>query len=100
MPCRTAIAAGNGKQAVELLGLQPRVDLLITNMVMPEMNGRQLADMATENVRGVKTLYTTGYMRNAIVHDGILDPSVSLLPKPFTLEQLGHMLWEVLSGTR
>jgi hypothetical protein len=63
------------------------------------MNGSQLADMATENVPGIKTFYTTGYTRTAIVHNGILDPGVSLLPKPFTLKQLAHKLGKVLSST-
>lgn len=84
MPCRTAIAAGNAKLALELLGLQPRVDLLLADMVMPEMNGRQLADMATDNVLGIKTLYTAGYPRNAIIHNGILDPGARSCPSRST----------------
>ncbi|PZM16902.1 ATP-binding protein [Rhizobium tubonense] len=92
------IAAASGKQALEQLDRQPRVDLLFTDIVMQEMNGRQLADMAIAKAPGIKILYTTGYTRNAVVHNGVLDHGVSLLAKPFTLEQLAHKLREVLDG--
>jgi hypothetical protein len=46
---------------------------------------------------GLKVLYTTGYNRNAIVHNGVLDPGVNFIAKPFTLDQLGNKIREVLS---
>jgi two-component SAPR family response regulator len=61
------------------------------------MNGRQLAQEAQRRLPRLKVLFTTGYTRNAIVHNGMLDPDVSLLTKPFTLEQLARKIVEVLN---
>ena len=56
---------------------------------MPEgLNGRQLADEAVRRRPGLKVLFTTGYTRNAIVHNGQLDPGVNLITKPFTYAEL------------
>src|SRR3546814_4004427 len=74
------------------------VDLLFTDIVMPDMNGRALADKARESRPELKVLYTTGYTRNAIVHNGMLDADVAFLPKPFTIEQLGTKVRQVLDG--
>jgi len=62
------------------------------------MNGRELADKARETLPELKVLYTTGYTRNAIVHNGVLDPGVQLLAKPFTFEQLAFKVREVLDA--
>ncbi len=55
---------------------------------MPGMAGRQLADRASETIRGLKVLWTTGYTLDAIVHGGILDPGTNFLQKPFSVERL------------
>jgi CheY-like chemotaxis protein len=61
------------------------VRLLFTDVALPGgMTGRQLADEAARRRPGLKVLYTTGYARNAIVHQGRLDPGVELIVKPFT----------------
>ena len=78
--------------------MQPRVDLLFTDVVMPDLDGRRLADRAREHRPGLKILYTTGYTRNAIVHNGMLDPGVSFLAKPFTLDQLAVKVRQVLDA--
>ncbi len=65
-----------------------QVTLLFTDVVMPEMSGRQLADRARRKRPDLKVLYTTGYTRNAIVHNGMLDPGTNLLTKPFSIEEL------------
>jgi CheY-like chemotaxis protein len=52
------------------------------------MSGRELADKAKQKQPGLKVLYTTGYTRNAIVHNGILDPGTNLLTKPFNIDEL------------
>ena len=70
--------------------------MLFTDVGLPGVNGRQLADEARQRVPDLKILYTTGYARNPIVHHGRLDPGVDLLVKPFTIEQLGLKLQEVL----
>jgi len=94
----TVIQAADGNQALALLASQPRVDLLFTDIVMPEMNGRMLADKAREHWPQIKILFTTGYTRNAVVHNGMLDPGVAFLPKPFTVKQLAVKMEDVLAG--
>jgi signal transduction histidine kinase/CheY-like chemotaxis protein len=82
------IHAARPQVALAALEANPRVTLLFTDVVMPEMNGRQLAEEARRQHPGLKVLYTTGYTRNAIVHNGVVDADARLLTKPFTLEQL------------
>ncbi len=81
--------APSGAVALALLDANPDIKLMLTDVVMPDMNGRQLADEVTRRRPEVKVLFTTGYTRNAIVHNGILDPGVNLIAKPFTIEALG-----------
>lgn len=88
--------AADGRQALAALEAQPRVDLLFTDVVMPGMNGRQLAEEVATRRPEVKILYTTGYTRNAIVHNGMLDVGVAFLAKPFTLAQLAAKVRQVL----
>jgi len=92
------LEAEGGARALKLLDQNPGVSLLLTDIVMPNMNGRQLADEALKRRPGLKVLYTTGYTRNAVVHNGTLDPGVRLLGKPFTLEQLALTVRDVLDG--
>ncbi len=93
----SVLEAADGPEALNLLENE-RVDLIFTDIVMPQMNGRQLADAVTEKWPDIRILYTTGYTRNAIVHNGVLDHGVSLLAKPFSLEQLAHKVREALNG--
>ena len=95
----TVVQASDATQALAVLEIQPRVDLLFTDIVMPDMNGRKLADEAVARRPGLKVLYTTGYTKNAIVHNGMLDADVAFLPKPFTFEQLALKVRQVLDGT-
>ncbi|MFC3643440.1 PAS domain-containing hybrid sensor histidine kinase/response regulator [Aquibium oceanicum] len=92
----SVLTASNGADALEVLRNHPRVHLLFTDVVMPDMNGRQLAKKAQEAQPGLKILYTTGYTRNAIVHNGILDADVAFLPKPSTMEEMAAKIREVL----
>jgi signal transduction histidine kinase/CheY-like chemotaxis protein len=94
----TVVQASDGEQALEMLTIQPRIDMLFTDIVMPGINGRILADRAREARPGLKVLYTTGYTRNAIVHNGMLDAGVAFLAKPFTLDQLATKVRHVLDG--
>jgi len=94
----TVHAAEGGAEALKLLDKDSRIALLFTDIVMPHINGRQLADEATKRRPDLKVLYTTGYTRNAVVHNGMLDPGVRLLGKPFTLEQLARTVRDVLDG--
>jgi signal transduction histidine kinase/CheY-like chemotaxis protein len=94
----TVVQAGDASQALAVLAVTPRVDLLFTDIVMPDMNGRQLADKAREARPDLKVLYTTGFTRNAVVHNGVLDPGVALISKPFTIDELAVKVRLVLDG--
>jgi CheY-like chemotaxis protein len=96
----TPLEADGPSTALALLKREPRVDLLLTDVVMPEMSGRELARLALEQRQTIKVLYMTGYTPNAIVHNGVLDPGVSLLVKPFTIEQLRSKLPALLRAAR
>jgi two-component SAPR family response regulator len=76
----------------------PEVDLLLTDVGLPGLNGRKLAEQASRCLPGVKILFISGYARNAIVHNGVLDPGVELLPKPFTMDSLARKLDQVLQS--
>ena len=94
----TVLHAASGADALDLLSTQPRVDVLFTDIVMPDMNGRQLAEAALAQRPDLKVLYTTGYTRNAIVHNGVLDVGLHFIGKPFTLDQLARKVSEVLTA--
>ncbi len=76
--------AADAEAALRILDDSAPVDLLLTDVVMPGMNGRALAEAARLRRPGLKVLYMTGYSRNAIVHQGRLDAGVSLMQKPFS----------------
>jgi PAS domain S-box-containing protein len=92
------IEARGGAEALNALAVHREIILLLTDVVMPEMSGRQLAEEAQRRRPGLKVLFTTGYTRNAVVHNGVLDPGVNLLPKPATLEQVASKLRAVLDS--
>ena len=92
------VHASDGAAALLALDAQPRVDLLFTDIVMPGMTGRELADEAVSRRPGLKVLYTTGYTRNAVVHNGTLDANVAFLPKPFGVHSLAVKVRQVLDG--
>jgi DNA-binding NtrC family response regulator len=69
-------------------------------VVLPTGNGRELADALVKERPDLAVLYMTGYTRNAIVHNGTLDPGVRLLNKPFTIEELGRELRAILEDQR
>ncbi|MDB5569498.1 MAG: integral rane sensor hybrid histidine kinase [Hyphomicrobiales bacterium] len=94
------IEADGAAAALRILDSGAAIDLLFTDVVMPEMNGRRLADEALRRKPNLKILFTTGFTRNAIVHNGLLDANVHLLAKPYTLSQLARKFEEVLAPDR
>jgi signal transduction histidine kinase/ActR/RegA family two-component response regulator len=84
----TVIAAAGPEQALDLLNEGVRANLLFTDIVMPDMDGRVLADRVKEKHPEVKVLFTTGYTRGAPLYDGIADSGGAMLAKPFTVDQL------------
>jgi len=92
------IEASDGMSALRLLDRYPEISLLFTDVGLPTINGRQLADEARRRRPGLRVLFTSGYARNAIVHQGRLDPGVELLSKPFTRTELGARVRDVLDA--
>jgi signal transduction histidine kinase len=90
------IEATDGNEALALLADNPDIALLFTDIMMPGMSGRALADRALAQQPDLKVLYTTGYTRNAIVHNGVVDYGVAFIQKPFTIPALARKLREVL----
>jgi signal transduction histidine kinase/ActR/RegA family two-component response regulator len=94
----TVLQAGGPMAALRVIDAHPEITLLFTDVVMPEMNGRQLAREAVLRSPNLKILYTTGFSRNAVIHNGVLDQDVNFISKPFTIEQLAAKARDVLDG--
>jgi len=92
----TVISTSNGAEALRALDEQPEITMLFTDIVMPEMNGRALADAALLARPDLRILFTTGYTRNAVVHNGMLDAGVAFVAKPFSVTQLAIKVREVI----
>ena len=86
------VEAANGEHAIELVQTGPPFDALLTDVVMPGLNGRQVTEKVMAMFPTMKVVYMTGYSRNAIIHHGRLDPGLRLLQKPFTREDLATTL--------
>ncbi|TIV81550.1 MAG: response regulator, partial [Mesorhizobium sp.] len=93
----TVIEAAGGDEALEKLGQNAAIALMLTDIVMPGMNGRQLAEQARKQSPSLKVVFMTGFTRNAVVHNGVLDHDVHFIAKPFTLEQLAAKLRDALA---
>ncbi|WP_291174526.1 CHASE3 domain-containing protein [Hyphomicrobium sp.] len=96
----TVLEARSAQEALDKLKNDVAVDLLLTDIVMPEMNGRRLADEAVALRPELKVMFMTGFTKNAVVHNGVLDPGVHFLAKPFSLEELSIKIREVLETHR
>jgi len=75
-----------------------RIDLLMTDVVMPEMNGRDLGKMLQATYPALKQLFMSGYTADVIGHHGVLDPGVSFIQKPFSMRDLGAKIADVLGN--
>ncbi|HWP43006.1 MAG TPA: ATP-binding protein, partial [Blastocatellia bacterium] len=93
----TVISTSNGKQALEIAGeVERNIDLVITDVVMPQMGGKQLAHELRAIRPNTKLLFMSGYTEGAVVDRGILDSGVSFLTKPFTPAELAGKVRQVL----
>ncbi|CAN5388370.1 hypothetical protein BH10PSE6_BH10PSE6_07370 [soil metagenome] len=93
----TVLEAHIAAAGLRLLERHPEIRLLFTDVGLPGgMNGRELADVARKLRPDLKVLFATGYARNAIVHDGRLDPGIALITKPFTYAALAAKLGDML----
>ena len=93
----TVLAAATPGEALGLAGAHVgSINLLLTDVVMPEMNGRDLARKLLSLHPGVKVLFMSGYTANVIAHHGVLDKGVEFIEKPFTRKDLAAKIRKVL----
>lgn len=96
---RVVTASGAQNALMILMQDNHRIDLLLTDVVMPGLNGRELARRAQALRPGLPVLYMTGYSRNAVVHQGRLDEGMELLQKPISQQQLTSRIRAMLDKT-
>jgi PAS domain S-box-containing protein len=97
----TVLEAGNGDEALRVVqSHRGMIDLVITDVVMPQMGGTELAERLEEMLPGIKVLFTSGYTDNAIVSQGVLEPNTAFLHKPFTPGAIARKVREVLDTGR
>ena len=95
----TVLAAGTPGEALRLAGEHAgEIHLLMTDMVLPEMNGRDLQKQLVARRPGLKSLFVTGYTASQMTPDGVLDPGVQLLQKPFSMEGLAAKVREAIEA--
>jgi len=93
----TVCEASNGREAIELAqGRRGRIDLLLTDVVMPGMNGREMAERLVALHPEMKVLFTSGYTENVIVHHGVLEENLNFIGKPYTMQALSEKIRAVL----
>jgi PAS domain S-box-containing protein len=90
------IQSKDGDDALRVYATTSRVDLLITDVVLPTINGKQLADALRRQQGDLRVLYTSGYTENTIVHQGVVDPDVHFLAKPYVPSDLLHKVRKAL----
>ncbi|MEW6775971.1 MAG: ATP-binding protein [Bdellovibrionota bacterium] len=95
---RIILAAGPDEALSAAKEHGEKIDLLLTDVIMPKMSGNLLAKEILKICPGVKVLYVSGYTDNAIVHHGVLDQGIAFLQKPFTPEALARKVRTVLDG--
>jgi CheY-like chemotaxis protein len=93
------LEASDAEEALKLTAKRPKLSLLFTDVVLPgALTGRGLANQLRGRYPKLPVLYTTGYTRNAIVHQGRLDPDVHLLNKPYTQQDVALKVRELLDS--
>jgi CheY-like chemotaxis protein len=81
----TVLSAASGEEALEVARAHDApLHMLVTDVIMPGMNGRQLADELAERRPGLRVLYVSGYTRDVIAHHGVVETGVDLLEKPYS----------------
>ncbi|MFM2129804.1 MAG: hypothetical protein RL477_1350, partial [Pseudomonadota bacterium] len=94
----TCIEAGDGAEGLKVFESGERVDLLITDVGLPGLNGRQVADAARVRVPGLKVLFITGYAENAALHHGHVESGMEVMTKPFSVDDLAARVVRMLAA--
>ncbi|WP_253183253.1 hybrid sensor histidine kinase/response regulator [Sphingobium phenoxybenzoativorans] len=94
----TAIEAAEPNEAIELLASGRKFDLMISDVGLPGMNGRQLAEVAREHLPDLPILFVTGYAENAAIRAGFLGTNMQMITKPFQIERLSEKISEMLTS--
>ena len=93
----TVLSAGNGREAMEVSGRHGgKIDILITDMVMPAMGGKELADLLARSRSGLKTIFTSGYTNHSIAHGNLMEGDFSFIQKPYAVEDLLRIARKIL----
>jgi PAS domain S-box-containing protein len=93
-----AIEASDGSQGLTILQGPDRIDLLVTDIGLPGLNGRQVADAARVARPELKVLFMTGYAENAALASGFLEPGMALITKPFAMDVLAKRIRDIIEG--
>jgi CheY-like chemotaxis protein len=93
-----ALEASDGIEALEQLAAEPDIELVVTDIVMPRMNGIDLARRFREMFPDTRILLMSGYADEPDLRQALPDPTIEFLPKPFTPQELAEKLREVLDG--
>ena len=91
------LEATDANGAIPILTSDQRLDLMITDVGLPGLNGRQLAELARQSRPDLKVLFVTGYAQDAAKAGGFLDPGMELVTKPFTLDALATRIRDILA---
>jgi PAS domain S-box-containing protein len=92
------LTAADARVAIPLLQSQTAIDLLISDVVLPHVNGRKLAEMARTSRPALKVLFVSGYSENAIVRGDLIEAGMDMLAKPFALDTLGAKVHTMING--
>jgi CheY-like chemotaxis protein len=92
------LEAVDGPAALELLSRTEHLDLLITDIGLPGLNGRQVAEAARASHPGLKTMFMTGYAENASIANGVLEPGMHMITKPFAMDEFGRRVRHIIQG--
>jgi DNA-binding NtrC family response regulator len=97
----TVLSAASPLQALDAAkAYGDKIHLLITDMILPEMNGKDLARQIQSIYPAIKTLFMSGYTANVIAHHNVLEPGLCFLQKPFSIKDLAVKVGEALENTK
>ena len=94
------IFASSGEEALDVAASlqEKKIDLLLTDVILPGIKGQELAKQLLDSYPEVSVLFMSGYMNTSIIPGGVLEPGIHLIQKPFSLEELAARIRKVLDG--